>query len=164
MTGWSLVPVVYEEVDQRRILERLFDQIQSAAVRLLETFGATADVVEKIESTVGHLLADVTFLLAPCFKDPSFAAEEEWRIFKTRLEGEGIDDDPLPLKFRGSASQVVPYAEFAFAPRALKAAVLGYQVPEHPVKQSLRLLLKRSGVDPGTIEITRSTVPARGTA
>jgi predicted transcriptional regulator len=41
---------------------------------------------------------------------------------------------------------------------------MGYQVPEHPVRQSLRLLLREGGIDPAVIAIERSNVPVQGAA
>jgi hypothetical protein len=99
--GWSLVPVIYDRSSQERILAGVFDKIQETAVTLADTFKPNQAVAEKIESTAGHLLVDLTALLAPCFKDRSFDAEEEWRLFWPRLEGEHVGtEDLLPLKFR----------------------------------------------------------------
>jgi len=163
--GWSLVAVIYDRPIQERILASVFDKIQSDAATLADTFKPSSGVVEKIETTAGHLFVDVTALLAPCFKDPSFTAEDEWRLFRPRLEGEYVGTEGLfPLQFRAHGPLVVPYAEFTVRPEAFKKIIMGYQVPDHPVRQSLRLLLRESGIDPAAFGIERSNVPVRGAA
>jgi hypothetical protein len=161
--GWSLAPVIYDRSIQRRILADVFDKIQETAATLADNFRLSPAVVKKIESTAGALLVDLTALLAPCLKDRAFDAEDEWRLWRFWLESNKAKQ-VFPLKFRAHGDLVVPYTEFAVKPDAVKAIIMGYQVPEHPVRQSLRLLLRESGIDPAAVDITRSDVPVLGAA
>jgi hypothetical protein len=166
LPNWSLVPVTYDETAQREMLGAVFDKIEKTAAELVDRpVRPSDDLVSKIESTAGHLLMDVSSMLAPCFKHDSFSSEEEWRLFRTTAESEKIQrDKDLHLSFRASGGLVVPYAEFPVAPEGFKKITMGYQVPEHPVVQSLKLLLRESGIDPSHVEIVKSVVPVRGAA
>ena len=163
---WSLVPVTYDEDDQKRMLATIFDNIQETAANLVDVpVRPTEDLVSKIESTAGHLLMDVSSILAPCFKHESFSSEEEWRLFRTTAESEKVTrDKDFHLSFRASQGLIVPYAEFPVGPEAFKKITMGYQVPEYPVRKSLEYLLRESGIDPSSVEIDKSNVPVRGAA
>ena len=165
-TGWSLVPVVYEIADQQRILESLYGGIQHNAATLMHANGGTWDEKDLalLVYVAGHLIFDVTRAIAPCFKDPCFSAEEEWRLFRTWVEGRVAEEGKFPLKFRAKQGRIVPYTEFALAPQALKKVVTGYQVPDHPAHQSIRFLLQENGIDPACCAIEHSRVPVQGAA
>ena len=159
--------MIYDENDQRRILADMYEQIEGTAAMIADEFGSSTDrdTLARIEITAGHLLADVTGLLAPCLKDPSFHTEEEWRLFRLWFEGRHFGPEfRFPLEFRRQEDLVVPYTEFSLKAEAIRRLVMGYQVPEHPARQSLRLLLEASGIDPEKCVIEKSNVPVRGAA
>jgi hypothetical protein len=163
LAGWSLVPVIYDEAEQRRVLAEIYDKIQVAVATLADTFKSAPPIVDMIESIAGDLVADVTGLIAPWYKHPCFAAEEEWRLFRPRVEGKNVKPERMfPLKFRAYRDWVVPYAEFVVKPEAFRKVIMGSQVPDHPTRQSLRLLLRENGIDLATCEIEQSNVPVRG--
>ncbi len=164
--NWSLVPVTYERELQEAMMASVFEKIEQKAAALVdEIVSPTKELVSEVELTAGHLLGDVSSMLAPCFKHESFKSEEEWRLFRTTAESDATTrDEDFRLSFRSSGGLVVPYAEFSLGSDAVRAITMGYQVPEHPSKESFRLLLRENQVDPANVTIGKSGVPVRGAA
>jgi hypothetical protein len=156
MGGWSLVPVIYRKEAQCQILEGIYDRIQDDVATALE-----GQPNSDIEFIAGCLMAHMTGFIAPCFKDPCFAAEEEWRLFRPCFK-EQRSGTP-PFKYRTAGSLIVPYIDFSLKRECIQKVVMGYQVPDYPTRQSVKMLLESCGIDPDRCMIENSKVPVRGT-
>jgi hypothetical protein len=164
LKDWSLVPVVYAKADQLRILYGIYDRVEERAAAVADNPQAKGDIdiLRFVELTAGRLIADVTSVVAPCYKDPCFRAEEEWRLYRCLYDGDHVPPEGrFPLLFRNQNGLVVPYTEFRLKADAIKSVVMGHQIPEHPGRESVWLLLKEAGVDLAVCKIEHSEVPVR---
>lgn len=152
-TDWTLVPVIYDEEKQRQFLREVYDRIITKADELEKHYGISSG----IEQIVGQAIVGMTSYYTPRFKHSSFAAEEEWRLFRTRFVDTRVDK--LCLKFRAHRDGVLPYTEFPMKLEAIKKIVMGSQLPGSRAEQSLKLLLRQHEVE--NCEIVWSDVPVR---
>jgi hypothetical protein len=164
LRDWSLVPVVYYRAEQHRILSGIYDRVEERAAAVADNLNGETDIdiLAFVELTASRMIADVTSIVAPCYKDPCFKAEEEWRLYRCLYEGEHVPrEGRFPLLFRNQNGLIVPYTEFRLKTDAFKTVVMGHQVPEHPGRESVRLLLKEADVDLAACQIEHSEVPVR---
>jgi len=164
LKDWSLVPVVYDKADQLRILSGIYDHVEQRAASVAENPQAKADIdiLRFVEFTAGRVIADLTSVVAPCYKDPCFKAEEEWRLYRCLYDGDHVPPEGrFPLLFRHQNGLVVPYTEFRLKADAFKSVMMGHQIPEYPGRESVRLLLKEAGIDLAACKIEHSDVPVQ---
>jgi hypothetical protein len=166
LEGWSLVPVVYREDEQRRVLQDVYDKVQEEVAELVDRQPAWEEMdLAKIAFSAGFLMAHVTGFLAPCFKHPCFEAEGEWRLFRPWIEGQFTGQTgTFPLNFRTSGSLIVPYTDFCLKPEYICKVVMGYQVPDDPTRESVTFLLRSHGIELSHCHIENSNIPVRAPA
>jgi len=103
--------------------------------------------------------------VAARFKDPSFTAEDEWRLIGLDAFGMGVDQSaatPTPSKFRESDGRVIPYWEVDYSVKGLpiKSVTMGFSIATDENEEALRYLLRERGI-PDTVAIHRSDVRLR---
>jgi hypothetical protein len=158
---YDLVEVDYRIESQRERMLRLLQVGSAALEKDLQNVPPEQKVA--IARRTAHIVAIHVPLLAVQMKHPSFAEEEEWRMFAhyMSLNGERLEkgDQRREIKFRKSGERVVPYEELSFGgdgPLPIKEVVLGQMSPIST--DAARLLLLESGTD---VAVKRSDVPVR---
>ena len=153
-----ILKVMYKKAEQLTILQDIMDRALSF---LEEVSGEGVQVKSEEEHTQCAfdyivVIQKALQMCAPRFKDPSFAAEKEWRYI-------GIED--LPEGFRFSGSLAVPYITFPLdklnptSAKPLKSVRMGPNVPRSEGTKSVRLILAKFGHDDVSVE--DSKIPLR---
>lgn len=94
-----LAKVCYDEDEAKRVADTLISSwITYFQTMRLGPAGALASELSKAVSSI-----------APLFKPPGFSEEAEWRIIKF------LDLDDLEVRFRSTASTVIPYVHFTIS-------------------------------------------------
>jgi hypothetical protein len=153
--GW-LVPVAYEEEEQRRVIRSLLNDV-------LQELQELRNPIKELEHPAGNLVAYLN-RYAPILKHNAFQEEHEWRVVTRPLL--------CTLKsfgYRTGPSMLIPYSRLSLESRpalAIREIVIG--PTPHP-EQSLRSvhgLLTKNSIETGGphrqgVSIRLSAVPYR---
>ncbi|KWS07497.1 hypothetical protein AL064_18990 [Pseudomonas syringae pv. syringae] len=90
-------------------------------------------------------------VLAACFKNRHFEAEQEVRLIRHSVGPK--------IRFRAKDDHLVPYLEHEFAPSAIKAVHIGPVKNPVLAAESLRILLQSNGMS--GVDIVKSQIPFR---
>jgi hypothetical protein len=157
---YDLVEVDYRIDSQRERLLRLIKVGAAALEKDLQN--VPAQHRRAIELRTAHIVAIHVPILAVQMKHPSFAEEEEWRMFAhyMSLNGKNIGaGKKAEIKFRKAGDRIVPYEELDFCDgdvNPIKEVVLGHV--SQVSTDAVRLLLLENGAD---VSVKRSDVPVR---
>ena len=158
---YDLVEVDYQIDSQRTRMLRLLQVGAAALEKDLQSVPPQQRAA--IARRTAHIVAIHVPILAVQMKHPSFAEEEEWRMFAhyMSLNGKRLEKGAQrqEIKFRKSGERIVPYEELNFGgdgPLPIKEVVLGQMSPIST--DAARLLLLESSTD---VAVKRSDVPVR---
>ncbi|MBM7323863.1 DUF2971 domain-containing protein [Agrobacterium sp. S2] len=144
----KIVPVSYGQGDTRKALQRAYAQWRT------EFEGMAAQDAANLESHL-EALRNVVFTLAPQFKHPGFAGEQEWRLIVERPSGDQI-------QYRTRDYVIVPYVTIGTeeVPLPIDTIRIGPGKNMELTKSSVEMLLQ-SNPEYAEIEVELSNVPFR---
>lgn len=157
MPALSLRPVIYEPVDQRRLVDKAF--------ALVGTLLAESPNDATFSSSLDHaasLFTSTVVDLLPTFKDVSFGEEAEWRLVHARSSDRVSPDMSLHL----SADYLVPHVELQIGATSaetaclpLREVVIGPQFDEVRMRGALQVLMAKHGLS--GVVLRKSAIPLR---
>jgi hypothetical protein len=130
-----LVPCVYDEVEQERIVEKLLKDV-------LDELGQRG---RRHSGTKGGRLIEYLSRYAPVLKHKSFEEEEEWRLISRPL----MSSDER-LDYRQGSSMLVPYYRVPLSahgqPLSLKEIIIGPTPHRTQSRRSVENILAKHGL------------------
>jgi hypothetical protein len=159
----DLLRVIYD----RSVQEVLINSIVSGAFNVLrsieEKYGPDIAKIAMFNCT-NFIHRELVRCLI-CFKSPSFSEEKEWRV----VHIEPSHEADAEVKFRVSATNIIPYVELDLSPEAgtranripLTKAVYGPSPYPDLLRNSLVMMLNRYGYSWPLTEVKGSTIPLR---
>jgi hypothetical protein len=159
----ALVPVVYEDSEQDRLLRQLvghwravFKPSEQEATRQVRRLGA-------------FVFAQAFSILAATFKNRGFAEEHEWRLVYLRQRLLADDGSGFQVRFRAMKGMMTPYTPMQLAPINENAAprlplseiVMGPTTNARLAGHGLMRFLQSLGYPDASVPIRESTVPLR---
>lgn len=142
--NYELLPVIYDQSEQMKILEKVIIKMRAFAT------GSKDDFLPLL------LLREGFRLFVPQIKNPAFKEEREWRLFSNgRFQDE---------KFRAARNFIIPYMEFNFNfGNRLPVAVVtqGPQANPGIAISSVHSLVNKCDPDRRDVLIRTSKVPFR---
>jgi hypothetical protein len=151
---FGLYPVIYDVEEQ--------DKLVSAVIQLADEYAGEHGARFKGGDLFEQLAVSYLRLVAPRMKDPSFKAENEWRLFsnETWVPENNAENPPTrDTKFRVSNGRVMPFKEIKFEELPLKVIELGASAPMADNEQALAVLIEETLRQP--VSVVRSPVPVR---
>ncbi len=114
----QLRKVVYDEPTQRQLIEEAIDEFCQLLCLLHSSVNSPSSKLHTAISNFSHAIAQIFHEYVYCFKHPSFAEEQEWRLVQRVVPYQTADESLVTTKhakFRESRGLLVPYVELDLA-------------------------------------------------
>lgn len=149
--GISIRRVVYDKKTQAEMIDSEIKAVCEIACNLISEYSEYSNYI--IEHASRHLAHDLTVLLMQ-FKANAFQEEQEWRAIWDN-NGGSSREEPLPVEFRVSGKDIVPYVELDIAPSAQKQVwflpieeiIVGPRIDLNKARKSIGLIYRYLSTD-----------------
>jgi hypothetical protein len=159
-----LVPILYDEAEQDRLLRELVARWRSAFKDI-----PAAEDVRQARRLGAFVFAQAFSYLAAAFKSGAFEEEQEWRLVYRRQVIMPDDGSGLAVRFRDRDGMVTPYVALKGVPAngetaatlPVKRIVMGPTKYPRLAGHGLERFVMNLGYPAGSVIIDLSTVPLR---
>jgi hypothetical protein len=127
----------------------LISKLLAAAEEVLKEYWGRLKKAERksLAELAAESAANYIWMCAPLLKNPSFAAEDEWRLITYEPRGEGVPENTRvmsPTEFRDVSGRIVPYKKLKFDVLPAVEIVLGSSAPMEPDELPLVVLMEET--------------------
>ncbi len=158
-----LIPVVYDDAEQDRLIRELVSRWRGAFTDLLPE-----EDIRQVRKLGAWAFAQSFSLLAVAFKNRTFAEEQEWRLLYRRQQIIP-DGSGLTVSFRDRYGMITPYVVFGAAPPKkdsvavlpVRDIVMGPTTDPRLAGFGIERFLHALGYPAGSVTVRPSAVPLR---